>query len=137
MKKILMWGVAAIFALALSACATFSERDTGTRLLIQYSTMKLIEQSDAITSEGVVAHVERVRGMLDTSEEVAVVDLRRELLERVNLDALGPADTLLLMALLDEVELSFQANTDVLSQEDRERVGTILDWVVSAARMSG
>lgn len=123
---------------AVAGCASVGESDTG-RLAIQYGTLKLIEQSDSVTSAGVIERIEWLRGTVDSEESILLAELRERLFERIDLDGLSPADRFLLNELVGQVEANINLDlaSGVLSPEARARLGEILSWIEVAARMSG
>lgn len=139
MKKLIFTTMVAL-ALVSSGCASTGDtnREAVGRLAIQYATLKVIERSDTITAEDVVAHVERVRALVDENAEVSLVDLRQELLSRIDMEALDAADRLLVMTLLDQVELTLtdEAEIGVLDEDAKARVAEVLSWVAAAASMA-
>lgn len=137
MKKLAL-AVALAGTLTLAGCASTGGNEAAGRLAIQYATLKVIEQSDTVDAADVVAHVDRLRAHLDGEDEVALVDLRQELLSRIDMEGLDAADRLLVMTLLDQVEmaLALDEESGLLDDEAKARIVEVLDWVVTAARMA-
>lgn len=137
-KLIIAAGLAVTLALAGCAGTDNENREAVGRLAVQYATIKVIERSDTITAEDVVAHVERVRALVDEDAEVSLADLRGELLSHIDMDGLDAADRLLVMTLLDQVELTLADEIEVggLDEDAKARVAEVLGWVVRAAAMA-
>lgn len=131
---------AAVFctALYLSGCVTSGTSDSSGKFIVQYSTLKLIEQSEQFTGPGVLETVADIRARVVNDEEVRYVDLRPRLMEQLRYDTLAPSDQLLLMELFDRLMGDVEVGMDIefIGDEDRVRISTFLDWVEQAARMA-
>ena len=121
----------------LSGCALIQDEDRRLQLTVQYTTMKVIENSDDISAQRVVENVRRVRGVLDVQSEVTVTRLMEEVRGNVRWDRLDAADQLLLSAVLEEVEKEMldRVGEGVVEEEDKIVLRTLLDWVEGAARL--
>jgi 5-formaminoimidazole-4-carboxamide-1-beta-D-ribofuranosyl 5'-monophosphate synthetase len=130
--------IAAVAAcLLLSACTALTDRDARLRLAVSYATGKLIEQSSSITGPGVIGAVQNARAIVETDELVTVIDISAQIRAALNLDELGPADRMLVDALLLEVEREFEIRlgTGFIGHDDKLAILTFLDWVEFAALM--
>lgn len=123
----------------LSACSLLNDRDQRLQLAVTYATGKLIEQSSDITGAGVAAAVVRARAIVEADELVTVIDLTSRIRAALDLDQLGPADQLLVDALLMEVQREFviRLGDGLLKPEDRTSILTFLQWVELAALLYG
>ena len=121
----------------LSGCALIQDEDRRLQLTVQYTTMKVIENSSDISAERVVENVQRVRAVLDVQSEVTVTRLMEEVRGNVRWDRLDAADQLLLSAVLEEVEKEMmdRVGEGVVEEEDKIVLRTLLDWVEGAARL--
>lgn len=124
--------------LLISGCALLQNEDSRLQLAVQYTTIKVIEQSSDISSERVIENVERVRGVLDTSAEVSVERLMSDVRGNVRWDRLDAADRLLLTSVLEEVEreLKDRVGEGVVKEDDKVVLRTLLDWIENAARLA-
>lgn len=128
----LLFAVPLLFAFALSglltACATFEGggNDTTNRLVVQYATLKLIEQSDTVTAATIIEHVDRAQELLD-SEQVVSLDT---LIARVDLTGLDPSDRLLVSALFANIE---SAAIETPESDRLVRLREVTEWVRQAA----
>lgn len=141
MKTVTKFRAAVIFttALALSGCASFTADDSaGGKFVVQYSTLKLIERSDDITSDTVMETVNRIRDRIVGNEEVRYADLKTRVLEEVRFDSLDPSDQLLVMTIMDQLVLDIDTGVqaDFISEEDRVSIDRFLGWVQQAAAMA-
>lgn len=124
---------------ALTSCAGTSGLNTdsaATQLTVQYATAKLITQSDRVTSDRVLLHVERVRELVDGDMELTTADLVAQVIAGIDTDRLDDADRLLLMALIGQVADSL-GELNLISEEHRLTLLTLLDWIEQAARLTG
>lgn len=123
---------AILLTLLLTACSGLQTGDTTSRLAVQYATLKVIENSSGVEARDVVETVEKVRSVV--SEDITV-DVTK-IVEALNLESLPPSDQLLVGALIGSIEIElYQAP---LSDDERvARLLTILDWIESAAMLSG
>lgn len=141
MKK--LFAVVAIMAM-LTGCSTVSTvgstlSEVGSNdLVVQYSTMKLIEQSDEIDSQDVLDTVEKARNVLVVNTEVSIDDFKSEMASRIDWNSLAPSDRLLIMAVVDEVQTNLEKKyeVEVLSDDVVIRIEHFLDLVEQAARLS-
>lgn len=118
----------ALLTLALGACATIPQPNA-TRVAIQYATMKMIENSSAVTSGGVLEKTSEIRTMLDQSVEVDTQQIANSILSNVS-----PADRFLIQSFL--VELEFYVLQAGVPADQRVRVNELLNWVDTAARFA-
>lgn len=128
--------------MGLAGCQTVTNLADGVasnELLVQYSTMKLIEQSDDITSEGVVEAVEKARTAMDEDQVVSIDELKARVADKIDFESFAPSDRLLIAAVVDEVQKTLEAEykTDLVSEEVEYKIGLFLDNVELAARLSG
>lgn len=141
MNTVTKFRAAVIFttALALSGCASFSaDESTGGKFVVQYSTLKLIERSDDISSDVVMETVNRIRNRIVNDEEVRYANLKTRLLDEVKYDSLEPSDQLLVMTIMDQLVLDIDTGVqaDFISEEDRVSIDRFLGWVQQAAAMA-
>lgn len=147
MMKSFRVGIACLAMLALSACGSLtavsdaaSEHSAGSKIAVQYATLKVIEGSSDVRASDIVAHVERVRERVSGEQSLALDRLKEEALAAIDFDALDVSDRLLLISLLDVIEASVSdvaMPSSPLSDEQRVRILTLLDWVESAASLAG
>lgn len=117
-----------VFAL-LAGCGTLSSNPGAAQVPVQYATLKVIQQSEDVTKADVIEHVQRARSVLQSSESVSVDSLVSE----VDLSGLAPEDRLLINALLSQIEYA-ASDVDVVGEERRVRIMTLLNWIEQAAR---
>lgn len=131
---------AAIFctALYLSGCALTGTPDSSGKFIVQYSTLKLIEQSSNFTKASVLDTIADLRARVINDEEVRYVDLKQRLMDETGYDELDPSDQLLMMALFDNLSENIEVGvgTEFITAEDRLKISTFFTWVEQAARMS-
>ncbi len=116
-------------ALALSVLVTgCAALDTGNdstnRLVVQYATLKLIEQSDDITAADVVERVDRAQALLDSEQLVSL-----DTLVDIDVTGLEPSDRLLVMTLFSRIE---DAAIDTPESERTVRLREITEWIRQA-----
>lgn len=117
-------------ALVLSACASL-DITGGSRIPVQYATLKAIDASENITAEGILERTQRARELLDSNAKVSLNDL----LATVALEKLAPADRLLVGALFLQIENAVN-DVEVAPIERLVKLRTLLDWIDDAARLS-
>ena len=135
MKNILL---ALLIVFVFAGCQTLSNVSSND-LVVQYATMKVIEESDEITSADVRETVEKARSVLEADVTVAIDDFKAQVAEQIGWSELAPSDKLLITAIVDEVQVSLekQYEVDVLSDEVVIRIEQFLDMVEQAAILSG
>lgn len=100
MKKI----IAAIFTtFMIAGCSTIG-KVASTDLVIQYSTIKLIEQSSEIDSIDVIETVKTIKSIINTDTTITLVNLRQQIAEQINLDEMAISDRILIMAIADAIQ---------------------------------
>lgn len=112
-----------ITLLALSGCGTLGKIDldsASTRFVVQYAALKYVESStgiDAAKAVRVYGHVTAVRGYLERSNRVSVVNLETYIINRVDWTELTPADTIAARAFISylsaELESRIQADYEL------------------------
>lgn len=134
MKKILL---AIIMAMVLAGCQTFSQV-TSNDTLVQYSTMKLIEQSDSVTSEGVLSAMQKARETLNTDVTFTVSEFKEELAEKIHWSTLPVSDRILISTIVDKVQerLEEKYEVDVISDQTEIRLLDFIENVEQAAALS-
>lgn len=135
MKTIL---AAILMAFVLVGCQTLSNVSSND-LVVQYSTMKVIEESEEISSQDVLDTVAKAREVLDADTSVSIDNFKLKVAEQIGWADLAPSDKLLISAIVDEVQVSLekQYEVDVLSDEVVIRLEQFLDMVEQAARLTG
>ena len=138
--------IAVLAGLALSACSTLSsvsdtlaENSQGTKVAVQFATLKTIEDSSDITADGVLVYVEEYRGKVQSEDTVSVDRLRQGVIESIGVEDMAMSDRLMLETLLDLAEgyVAEVPAPDVEPGVHRLRVLTVLDWIEQAAIMAG
>lgn len=137
MKRII---IAAVMAVALSACASLGTSPAGEKLIVQAGVMKFIEggsdapQERASKAARIVKAAAQARIWLDM-DGVSIADLQVAMLERIASADLEPSDKLLASALVEVVvtEINVRIGEGVISPEKRATVNAVLSWVEQAA----
>lgn len=129
---------ALLLSLALLQACTILQRVAESDLGIQYATGKFIERSDdwQHRADRVLAVTGDVRVWVDVGAAATVHEIRQVALAHIDLSRLSPADSLLLEALLDEIEAELVARVgDGLIPEDALiTVHQVLDSIERGAR---
>ena len=135
MKNILL---ALLIVFVFAGCQTLSNVSSND-LVVQYATMKVIEESDEISSNDVQDTVAKARAVLNAETTVSIDKFKAELAEQIGWSELAPSDKLLITAIVDEVQVSIekQYEVDVLSDEVVIEIERFLDLVEQAAILSG
>lgn len=121
-------------ALMLSGCAAFDSGSSSQRLVIQYATLKFIEQAD-----NPVERADKVREVVADlktflSDNTAALDqLETMVMARADLKGLSPADRLLAQALIHNVvqDLTDRVGRGTLDADAAYQVNTVLNWVLA------
>jgi uncharacterized protein YceK len=117
----------ALTFLLVSGCATLGQSDS-TRIMYQYATIKLIDNSSSITSQGVIDKVAEIRALADSQIEISPQSLVDDVLSSV-----PPAERFLIQSFV--VELQHYVLQAEVPADQRTRLNTVLDWVEQAARL--
>lgn len=131
--------IVVLFALLMTGCATLQNGDYRAQLPVQYATMKLIEESDSINSEGVIAAVNRTRSLMEVDAELELGFLADNVRSSIDWQSLAPSDRLLINALISEIEAALDRRYDIegqLPEDAKIRLSTLLDYIEEAAHMT-
>ena len=118
---------AVALTVAIGGCAAIQDNPMSAKLPVQYATLKVIE-SDDVSRNDVLEHVERARDLLNATQDVSVTDLTAT----VDLSGLDAADRLLVASLLAQIEHA-ALDVDVVGEDRLVRLNTLLDWIEQAA----
>jgi hypothetical protein len=138
----LLWSV--LMFVSLAGCASTSPSNSITaRVAIQYATLRLIEDSDGITADGVINHVQIVRGMLAENSVMPVSDIAARILQSTDIARLDPPDRLLVetlvlqvQAVAESAESGATGNSASMPVDANTRTSLmmVLAWIEQAAR---
>ena len=124
-----------IALLGLAGCAALlSEHEDRGRLAVQYATLKAIDGQQS-RAERVQAWVSDAQSYVDASEEVTIDRLDEEVRERIRWERLDAADQLLIDRILTNARerLESELSGGLLDEPERQRLGTVLEWIAEAA----
>lgn len=130
----------ALALMLMSACASLERHEASFRLITQYAVLKFIEQAPADHRE---QRAERIFSIATSLKPLVSGDTSLELLQgavALQLDqaSLSPADRVLanalVLAIVDEARI--RIGEGVLTADQRMKVEQVLDWVISASRMT-
>jgi len=123
--------------MSVSGCALIQENESTARIVVTYATLKIVDGEPA-KGERVIEIAEEVRTYTSDDPEVTVDALMNRVRGLIRWERLDRADTLLITALLVELEerLKERLGEGLISPEDRLTVRTLADWVISAAELS-
>ena len=129
-----------LMVLMFTGCALIdriNRDDTSTQLVVQYATIKLIDQSSAVSSSDVLEHVGRVKAVIDRESATTVAALIQEAESHIPWNKIDRADQLLVRALIVAVsdELEDRVGDGTLDPEHQLTVLAMLNWIEQAARM--
>lgn len=132
-KRIKSLAIVAAVAM-LAACGSLTEQDR-MRLPTQYATMKVIEQSDDITAEGVLRYTELARMIVARDVQINAQSLVQEILEALDAEKLSPSDRFLVVSLVQQIEIEAQS-LNLIQPDTRLSLLEVIDWIEQAARMA-
>lgn len=124
MKNLIIASALSLFLLA--GCASIQENEGSTRLAVQYTTLKMVEE-DRLTKEGIQETVDHVRTLIESDGEVDTVSLRSAVLSYVDVQSMEPSKQLLIISLLDRIEAQIEERS--IEGEKIESVSVLLDWI--------
>lgn len=134
----------ALAAVLLSGCAVLDwggENVDTAELAVKAGTLRYIE-SDAedrgARAAAVVDVIERVRKQVDSEAEATVEEIEDRVREEIAWDELELSEQLVVDRLVSRVRGEMQARVESaegISDEDRVRVLSVLDWAADAAAM--
>lgn len=113
--------------------------DNRGEVVVTYTVLKLIEQSNTVTPDRVLSAVERVRTGVDGDELTTADGLTDLVLSQLNLEGLSPADRFLVQSVIGRVETDLVRDTaeGVLPEGYTERLEKWLGWIENAAYLAG
>lgn len=104
------------------------------RATIQVATIKVITESESITKAEVLERVETARFILDGDQMISLDDLATQVVSTAEWQALDPVDRSYLAVLFQSIETEAAGVGHVLSEEDRQTLTILLDWIEEAAK---
>lgn len=119
--------------LLLTACSVFNKiniDNASARFIVQYAALKYVEGSAGIDTERaarVYGHVKAVRGYLESSAQVSVVDLEQYIISRVDWSEMSPADTMAARAFI--TYLAAELNSRLEADQEIGRLVVARDLV--------
>jgi len=134
MKKHLPVLLAACLVFTLQACKSIDD-SSAAMIAVEFATLKVIEESESITAEGVLRYVEFARGLINADTTINSARLAEEILQALQRENLSNADRFLVIALVQQIEINM-ASSGLLDEERRYRLHQILDWVEIGAWMA-
>lgn len=132
---VLLMGLTLGGLLGCVAGSAMSNNSAMAQIAVQYATAKVIEQSDAITPEGVIAYVELARTIAGDDVALDPAKIAEQILQALDAQALSPADRVLASALVMQIQAQF-TELDLLDPTTRVTLLAVLDWIEQAARLS-
>lgn len=122
-------------AIALAGCASTGGNDQQTQIVeqlaIQYAVMKVVDNDpDKAARVSKIAHDAKTWLVSDT----ATIDvLEAAVREQIDWTKLDQANTLLVNALLAEVDLQLRSRVSVgvLTSDQKVQVNQVLDWIIA------
>lgn len=133
MKAILTAVVLSIF---LSGCAVL-QGDASQSFVVQYTTMKLIEESDNVEAIDVINTTQKVRDIIEEDESITMTALGAGFRQRVDISSLPASDQLLINAIISRVESTItptvSSNKGFLSREQEITLLQLLEAIDEAA----
>lgn len=139
MKNIKYWVMSILIAIALSGCANLDVgNNPSTKLVVQYSTLKLIQQSDDVSRENVVSVAQKAKRLVSSDEEVVLSNLKQEIVGYVDISKLEPSDVLLFLTLVQTVEsyVKQEYEDGVVTNEMKAKINVVLNWILEASTMT-
>ena len=131
--KTLILSICIAAAVAISGCSLLDTvvKDEN-KLAVQYATLKVID-GDMQKAEQLKGWITEARNYVDNGAEVTVSYLADEARARIRDKISDPADTLLVMAVLNEAErrIGKRLGEGPLEQEQRVKLLTVFDWIES------
>lgn len=126
----------ACLMLMMTGCAAIDVAGSRYRVPVQFATMKVIEDSQTITARSVLAHTNRVRGIITTEDQINITTLVDNTIDLIGLENLDASDRLLLTILFNNIEQAVaDVRPDIPLEQQRLRLLTLLDWIDDAARL--
>lgn len=126
----------------VSGCASVDdfvdENPATSRLVVTYATAKAIEQSTALTSEKVIAFVDRVEPTIQADQSVTLEFAYILLRNKIDWQSYSPADQALIAGLLEVGAEQVRKRIDVgqVNPDEQTTILTVLGWVREGASYS-
>ena len=113
--------------------------------VVQYATLKLIEQSDEVTAEDVITTTGKVRDIVNGTGEgdakLSLQSLNDSFRDKVDISSLAPSDQLLVNALITRVESTIASRVSdtsgFITSQQTTTILRLLDDIDEAASLSG
>ncbi len=118
-----------------TGCAWLEENETSARVLTTYATLKVIDE-DPEKARRVEEIALEVLQLADSDPQTTIQRLVGEARSHIRWERLDAADSLLVNALLIELEVRLQERygDGIIPEDARLTVRTLAGWVIEAAR---
>lgn len=135
--------LAAALMVSLSACSSLSatlgitENDS-LELPVVYGTLKVIERDNGVNQGDVMEVTEKLKNVINKSDVIQADVIASYVQSLEQWEDLTPADRYLLSTLLTSVEETIESRLEeqeILPEDVREEVLTIIGWIENAAVM--
>lgn len=128
--------ILALAMLMLSACSFLQPGNPGAELTVKCATIKVIDGNHD-RADRVASIASAVLDRLDNSPQRTIQALVRYVRGKIRWDSLDAADTVLVDALLDELQrrLIARYGDGPISPEARLGAQTVAQWVLQASRL--
>jgi hypothetical protein len=139
MKKLRNAVMAAIIALAMGGCSVMQTNEGS--FVVQYATLKLLEESTTISATDVLSTTDKVRTIVDTDQQITLVDINESFRRTVDISSLAPSDQLLVSTVINRIQVTVAerqpSDSNFISIEQTTTILQLLDAVDEAAMLSG
>lgn len=139
LAKKLKMALVGVLALTLSACASLSTPDDKLQLPIMYGTLKVIERDNGVSSEDVLKIANSLQSIIDSEDVISSSLIKEYIHSQEGYQNLSVSDRFLIDTIFASVEESINERIragDLLQDDVKERVGTLVGYVSDAAMMS-
>lgn len=112
--------------MVFTGCALNLDDSLAAKIAVQYAAVKVVNDSDSITSSDVTEAVKAIRAAVNIDGVVSGHKILSETKRLINFDKLPLQDQFLVSALFSQVELNLSQST---SEDFRIKLNTVLDWI--------
>jgi hypothetical protein len=139
--KLLLILAACVTSITLAACAALQENKATAQLVIQYATVKLLEETPEAKRADRQAEIIRIATDLRSlagNDGVTLLFLRERLNQELQKHVHSPADLLAINGLVNiaSAEIEKRIQGGLLDPDEVVQVREVLQWVIDAAALA-
>ena len=113
-------------ALSIVGCSLNLDSNVAAKIAVQYATIKVVNDSEKISSSDVLIATDKVRSLVNGNDYVTSNKLLDDVIALIGIENLSPQDQFLVATLLNQIEMNL---SESVPSDFKLTVNTLLDWI--------